>query len=382
MGKESINSGNVKAFVYGLLDPDGFLRYVGKTKLVLSERLDQHCRDTKKTHKGRWIRSLLKSGKKPSIFLIEECESEKVALENETFYVRYFRYIGCKLTNSTDGGEGVVNPTAQARLNMSLSHLGKKLGKYSESHRKKIAEGNRGKKLSSETKQKISLSKAGTSPWNLGKSGYKIVLTCDGRARKIESAKNRKLSKESRMKISQKARGRKLKPLSSEQKKHLSDKLRGRIFSEEHCRNISRSKMRKTSEQLHKETESALIQEKKRDQSLAQVHLQTKCWYESIFLDQTNQHLDLEPCRLFSGIPQPKSSRSHPALFNRLEGEFLGISCKICHQWIDDNNSRQGLTLIPPCEQDNFESTHARDCPVRFAEDLLKEIVELKENNK
>lgn len=50
------------------------------------------------------------------------------------------------------------------------------------------------------------------------------------------------MSEETRLKISLAKKGKKKPPLSDEQRERLSESLKGRVFSREHCDNISRSK--------------------------------------------------------------------------------------------------------------------------------------------
>jgi hypothetical protein len=98
--------------VYGLFDPrTGELRYVGRTSVGASRRLSAHLtaakRKGRRTRVANWVRSLLDVGETPTMDTLEEfCSFPECSL-GETFYVCYFRYIGCDLVNLTDGGEGV-----------------------------------------------------------------------------------------------------------------------------------------------------------------------------------------------------------------------------------------------------------------------------------
>ncbi len=88
----------------------GELRYVGKTD-NLERRIVEHFsssrRGSKRTrHVYCWIWSVLKKGVEPDRFVIRECETEAEASESERFYIAYFRFLGCRLTNETEGGEG------------------------------------------------------------------------------------------------------------------------------------------------------------------------------------------------------------------------------------------------------------------------------------
>ncbi len=88
--------------VYGLTDPrSGELKYVGATRRLLSVRLSNHISaipSKGQSPRVKWLRELVKQGLRPEIFTIEAVDDFQGA-EAERFYIQYFRYIGCKLTN-------------------------------------------------------------------------------------------------------------------------------------------------------------------------------------------------------------------------------------------------------------------------------------------
>lgn len=102
--------------IYELRDPRDETkspRYVGITTKDLKIRLNSHLNGVKydKTrinHKVNWIKNLLKNNIIPSIHLIEEVEGWDYACEVEKYWIKEFKEQGYKLTNSTDGGEGVL----------------------------------------------------------------------------------------------------------------------------------------------------------------------------------------------------------------------------------------------------------------------------------
>lgn len=105
---------NPKVKIYALIDPITLeIRYIGKTIRSLYDRFYQHFSNLKEnTYKCNWIKSLRKRGLRPIIELIEEVEFEE--WENmEKFYISYFRYIGCDLTNHAEGGSGYVESKAK-----------------------------------------------------------------------------------------------------------------------------------------------------------------------------------------------------------------------------------------------------------------------------
>ena len=98
----------MKTKIYILCDPDGKIRYVGKTiKKYLSSRLTAHLWEARcgaKNHRCNWIRSILSKGYIPSISLIGEVKGN--GCKEEIAWIKYFRDEGIKLVNGTDGGEG------------------------------------------------------------------------------------------------------------------------------------------------------------------------------------------------------------------------------------------------------------------------------------
>jgi len=95
------------------------IRYVGKTGRQLEQRLAEHLRTvlTKRTYRDYWISSLDAS---PRIELI--CEvPDQLGSAAEVFWIAYLRALGCRLTNGTDGGDGLVNPSPEVRARIAAS---------------------------------------------------------------------------------------------------------------------------------------------------------------------------------------------------------------------------------------------------------------------
>lgn len=144
-----------------------------------------------------WLRKLLNENVRPDIILIENEIPDAYVEQAEIDYIRLFKCMGADLVNSTDGGDGLRNPSDDTREKMRKSHLGKKLppeqiekirqaniesyktgkrmsskgilrphyagvnhpsfGKtytMSEEQKKKIGDANRGKSMTTEAKQK------------------------------------------------------------------------------------------------------------------------------------------------------------------------------------------------------------------------------------
>lgn len=93
-------------FIYGLYSSkDDIIRYVGKTKYMLSKRLREHINGALlrncKTHKDNWIRQTYNDGYNIEIKLIEECD-DSIWEDREKFWISSIE----NLTNLTEGGEG------------------------------------------------------------------------------------------------------------------------------------------------------------------------------------------------------------------------------------------------------------------------------------
>lgn len=132
--------------VYGLVDPrDGQLRYVGQTVRRVSVRYDQHLirAKTRKTHRDCWIFALLSLGLKPELVVFQELKEKQILDQAETFWIAYFRAMGCQLANLTDGGKSnsgwIASPETKAK--MSAAKLGKT---KSQETRSKMASAQKG----------------------------------------------------------------------------------------------------------------------------------------------------------------------------------------------------------------------------------------------
>jgi hypothetical protein len=107
------------------------------------------------THKANWLRQLLAAGLKPEVEVLE------------THFIAYFRSIGCRLTNLTDGGDGLLGRkvSAETRRRISLSNTGKKRSDLSRQmmsqKRLGAAPYNKGCVMSPEQRAKLSATQGG-----------------------------------------------------------------------------------------------------------------------------------------------------------------------------------------------------------------------------
>ncbi len=158
--------------MYKLKDPiTNEIRYVGKTKKSLTKRLYEHL--TKRNlipnnHKNNWIKKLLKSQVKPKIELLE-IVNENNWIEKEIYWIKYLKSTGCKLTNTSDGGEGSFGYKMKKESVQKSLQTRKKNGslKRSDECKELISKSKLGKKLTEEHKEAVA------------KKLRKIVFQCD-----------------------------------------------------------------------------------------------------------------------------------------------------------------------------------------------------------
>ena len=133
--------------IYGLIDPrTNELRYVGKTSRGLSERLRAHITRRNlhnKRHSSRWISGVILSGTKPEIFEIEKVPDGWCWKEAESFWIEYFKSIGCRLTNISGGGVGAAGSKRSPEFiaNIRAKMIGRT---FDDEWKRKISEAKRG----------------------------------------------------------------------------------------------------------------------------------------------------------------------------------------------------------------------------------------------
>jgi hypothetical protein len=107
------------ACVYVLFDPRSLApRYVGKCTGYPNSRLRGHLREAasgaRVTHKLSWLRSLRVAGREPILLVVERPPADELA-SAERRWIADLRRRGAALTNGTDGGEGMPNPSEETR---------------------------------------------------------------------------------------------------------------------------------------------------------------------------------------------------------------------------------------------------------------------------
>ncbi len=223
------------AFIYLLLDIHGMKGYVGKT-VYPNIRPYKHWKDRfkKDYYKHRWLRTL---SFHPQVIILEKC-TEKNWENKEKGWIRDLRLGGLKLTNLTEGGDGVVGNTLteESKQKLRIANLGRRL---SDDHKRKISKsliGNSravGNLHTKDWKERMSKRMKGIKPWNTGKT-----LSKEHKRNIGEGGKGKVISEESRRKISISATGR---VMSKQTREKISIAKKGSTLSEEHKKNISNS---------------------------------------------------------------------------------------------------------------------------------------------
>jgi group I intron endonuclease len=113
----------IKYTIYKLIDPiTNQVRYIGLTFNDLKQRLKSHCAEKSKSHKSSWINQLKLKGMKPLIELIEEnISSYEECCEREIYWIEKYKCEGHPLTNMATGGNKNKKMSDETRKKMSES---------------------------------------------------------------------------------------------------------------------------------------------------------------------------------------------------------------------------------------------------------------------
>jgi hypothetical protein len=170
----------------------------------------------------------------------EACNKEKLLIEELGR-----RDLGKgNLVNLTDGGEGGLNHSAEARKKISETHKGKNKPPMSEETKIKISESLKGKIVSEETKIKMSKAQKGKIMPNEAKEKLRSINL------------GKKYSQETKDKVSKAHKG---KLFSEEHKEKLRKPKPPRTI--EHCKKISESKKGFKHTEEYKKKQSEIMKE-------------------------------------------------------------------------------------------------------------------------
>ncbi len=193
----------------------------------LCNRLAKHMEATPKTHSGRWIQVLKTQGKRPIIAYLDEAKHDWA--ERERFWIAHLRAIGCRLTNTSPGGDGAHAVAESTRKLLSAIHKGKPRPKWV---RDKLSRSQKGRIKSPEHRAKLSAALKGRK------------LSPEHKAKSLAALKRRKewiVTPEMRAKIGAANRGRKQ---TDEQRARNSASKKGIPKSPEHRAKLSEAALR------------------------------------------------------------------------------------------------------------------------------------------
>lgn len=139
--------------IYALIEPQtGEIRYVGQTKDQMKHRLYRHHFEGRTSngtsHRTTWLRKQMRIGYPPIAVIVQEVALDCLD-DAEIFWISHFKERGCALVNHHPGGNGgweVMRGKSSPR----------KGTKQPEWRKKQISEKLSGKKLSAETRAKMS----------------------------------------------------------------------------------------------------------------------------------------------------------------------------------------------------------------------------------
>ena len=171
--------------IYGLCDPiSNDVRYIGKA-INLHIRIKKHYSYSKlkyNTHKNNWLKLLLEKGYVVKVIILEECESKEFLNEAEIKWIKYYKSIGCNLTNATEGGDGGIMSKESINKGIETKKKnGTNIGwwkdkKFSKEHSDNISKGKKGYIASDETCSNLSKSHKGLNTWSKGRKLSKATI--------------------------------------------------------------------------------------------------------------------------------------------------------------------------------------------------------------
>jgi group I intron endonuclease len=228
--------------------PNGTPFYVGKGTLRRANSLKQR--------NPYYLATVKKYGVENIVVNSFECDSEEDAFELEMFLIECLKESGVKLTNCTDGGEGASGHvhSEEVRARMSAFRKGRPCKPHSAETRAKIKESNKGKVRSAETRANISRAGKGMirKPFseehkaNMSIAAKKNGISEACRTAAIIKKTGSTASTETREKMSRSLKGKtpwnKGKAMSEETRAKMSVAKKGKIcrpLSKEHKANIS-----------------------------------------------------------------------------------------------------------------------------------------------
>lgn len=231
--------------IYSLADPrTEEIRYVGVTKDRLKQRLKEHWAEFRRrsTPKAQWLTELRAQELKPICSVLEEGVGPWITAEQK--WIAHYRQLGCKLTNSTIGGQGHTGyrHTEESRIRMSKPRSPEGRAAIAAANRKRTYDPEllrfwrqfKSDTVQPETRAKISAALRGKVRSKEQRANMAAARRAwlDADPSRREELRNLPLKPGTAAKIAATLRGRKLSPETLE-------KLRGRNLSQEHCAKLA-----------------------------------------------------------------------------------------------------------------------------------------------
>jgi hypothetical protein len=214
--------------IYALCDPrTSEVRYIGITIKPLALRLSRHLAESRagfNNHRCNWIRTLLATSSVPTIVALEHTADP----QREAWWIALYRAVGVNLTNSTDGGEGSPNLSAESRRR--IGRLARQR-MASEEAKDRIRASNASRVVRPETRQKHRarmLARMSTT-----EAREAVSRPFAGKPKSAETQRGRVVSESARINIQKAAQARGRNPESAARAtRNLAAKGPG---SREHC---------------------------------------------------------------------------------------------------------------------------------------------------
>lgn len=148
--------------IYALLNDRSGRLYIGKSSCGL-DRPRRHAYNAKRNLPYPVYHWINKYNGEYDIVVLEECRHQNDLDEAEQFYIAYFRSLGFKLLNMTDGGGGTAGYQHSAELRQYYSAT-RKGRRVSMEARLKISKALKGRLTSAEHRAKLSKANKGKVP--------------------------------------------------------------------------------------------------------------------------------------------------------------------------------------------------------------------------
>ena len=201
--------------IYALSCPlSGHVRYIGRSKNVQRRYIAhlssyRNTRNKEHTRVARWIGFLSSVGLSPTLSIIDVVTEDFSGLA-ESFWIKVYRDKGNRLTNLTDGGDGVINPSKEARERISRALKGRKIP--ADQLAKRVAS-QTGRKASDQARENMSRAQTG-----------------------------HKASEQARHNMSEAQRARKHYPLTQEQREQMQEKVWSRPRTKSQLDTLARAR--------------------------------------------------------------------------------------------------------------------------------------------